>query len=233
MKEINNLSYALEINYTNDSGVNISISVKLHDTGMEIKAVRLGNICITEETINGRVLSGRFDNLDKYCGYKYDYQNGEVLLNINPNIPINTATALINKTKMEPDFLLAKLVLSSISRNDYRVVILKKGSLNITKTVSAENEKSEHCSLQECVELLKLDGEERFVEQNKKIVYRVGDDCFIEEAQILENSDIKSNLIELSTIINQNPQNYKELIELKSRIRKRIINNSTKEEKTL
>ena len=170
MKEINNLIYALEINYTNNSQLNTSISIKLHDNGLEIKSIKVGNVCITEETLNGRIFSGRFDNSDGYCGYKYDYQNRENLLNINPNIPIDTATSLISKTKMESDFLSAKLVLSSISRDDYRVVALNKGSLNIIKTISAENEKSENCSLQESIDLLKLDGAESFVEQHKKRV---------------------------------------------------------------
>ena len=114
MKEINNLIYTLEIDYENASGARTSISVKLHDTGLKIKSVKVGDICITEETINGRVLSGRFDNSNGYCGYRYDYKNGENLLNINPNTSINTAISLINKTKQKLDFLSAELVLSSI-----------------------------------------------------------------------------------------------------------------------
>ena len=154
MKGINNLVYTLEIDYENMSGIHTSISVKLHDSGLKIKCVKVGNISITEETINGRILSGRFDNLDEYCGYKYDYQNGEHLLNINPNTCLNTAISLINKTKRGSDFLSAELVLSSISRNDYRVVNLNKGRLNIIKTISAENEKLENCSIQEIIDLL-------------------------------------------------------------------------------
>lgn len=77
---------------------------------MKVKTVKVGNVCITEETINGRVLSGRMDNLDGYCGYRYDYQNGENLTNINPNIDINTAISLLNKSKRQPDFLTSELV---------------------------------------------------------------------------------------------------------------------------
>lgn len=220
MKEINNLIFKLDINYTNNSGLDVSVFITLHDDGLEIKSIKVGNVSVTEETINGRVLSGRYDNSDGYCGYKYDYQNGENLLNINPNIPISTATSLINKTKVTSDFLSAKLVLSSILRNDYRVVILNEGNLNISKIVSAENEKSEKCSLQESMNLLKLEGEEIFVEQHNKRVYKINDDCLIEEAQIVSDSDIKKQLDELSCVIDQMPHNYKELIELKNKIQK-------------
>jgi hypothetical protein len=236
MKEINNLIYSLEINYTNNSQLNTSISIKLHDNGLETMSVKVGNVCITEETLNGRVFSGRFDNSDGYCGYKYDYQNRENLLNINPNIPIDTATSLINTTKMKSDFLLAKLVLSSISRNDYRVVVLDKGSLNIIKTISAENEKSENCSLQESIDLLKLDGAESFIEQHKKRVYKI-DDIVVEGDKLLADEDIKLQLNELSYIISQNPHSYKDLIELKTKLQSIASNsyvyNTNNEEKML
>ena len=153
MKEINNLIYTLEINFVNTSDIDSSIFVTFHDTGLKTKIVKVGDVCITEETIKGRVLSGRMDNLEGYCGYRYDYQNGENLININPNIPINTAIACIREAKGKTDFLTAELVFSSIVRNDFRVLALNEGNLNIIKTVSAENEKSEHCSLQEIVDL--------------------------------------------------------------------------------
>lgn len=218
MKEINNLIYTLEIQYINNSGVNSQISIKLNDNGLKTKSVKVGNICITEETINGRILSGRFDNLDEYCGYKYDYQSGENLLNINPNTSLETAIALINNTKKEPAFLSAEFVLSSILRNDYRVVTLNKGNLNIVKTISAENEKLENCSVQENIYLVKLDGEESFVEQNKKRVYKINDKYTVEEYQDVVDNDIKLQLKELSDIMNQTPYNYKKLKELKIQI---------------
>ena len=100
MEKINNLIYTLEINYINNSSLDTSIAIKFYDNGLKIKSVRVGNVCVTEETINGRILSGRFDNLDEFCGYKYDYQNGENLININPNTSLDRAISLINKTKI-------------------------------------------------------------------------------------------------------------------------------------
>lgn len=230
MNEINNLIYTLEINYTDNLGLPTLIHVEFHDNGLEVKSFKIGDTCITEETINGRVLGGKFENLTECCGYRYDYQNGEDLLNINPQIPIYTAVSLINMKNTQSDFLSAKLVLSSIVRNDYRVIILNEGNLNIIKTVSAENEKSEHCCLQETVNLLKLRDGESFVENNKKRVYKIDDRCVIEENQILENNDIKSHLIELSNILSQNPQNYKELLKIKNQNEK---THDINEEKTL
>lgn len=232
MKEINNLVYELEINYINNSGIDSSIYVKFNDNGLKIKSIKIRNVCITEETIKGRVLSGKFDNSDYYCGYKYDYQNGENLLNLNPNVSIHTATSLINKTKMDSDFISAELVLSSILRNDYRVVTLNKGNLNIIKTVSAQNERLEHCTLQETINLSKSKCDECFVEQYKKRVYKIEDKCVVEENQTLEECNIKLQLNELSNIISKHPQNYKELIELKNQILKNI-DNTNNEEKTL
>jgi len=230
MKEINNLIYTLEINYTNKSGLDNSIIVEFNDNGLQMRSFAIGNVCIKEETINGRVLSGRLDNLDGFCGYRYNYQNGENLININPQVPIDTAVTSINKKKMELDFISAELVLSSIIRNDYRVVTLNKGNLKITRTISAENEKFEHCSIQECAELLKLDGEERFVEQDKKVIYRIADECVIEESTASENNNLKPYLIKLYAILNKYPQSYKELIELKSKIQKTTVYDSTNEE---
>ena len=233
MKKINNLIYTLEINFVNNEGVKSSISVKFCDDGLKVKSVKIGDVCITEETINGRVLSGRLDNLDGYCGYRYDYQNGENLLNINPDVSINDAVYLINKMKMESGFLTAELVLSSILRNDYRVVILKEGALNVIKTISAENENAEHCTIQESIDLLKIDGEENFAVQSKKRVYKIKGNFVVEENQSATENDIKSQLNELLSIIDFNPQNYKQLIEIKNKIQKENNSGLTNEEKSL
>lgn len=218
MKEINNLIYSLKINFVNKPELDSSISIEFHDNGLKIKSVKVGNVCVTEETINGRVLSGRIDNEDGYCGYRYDYQNGENLLNINPNIPIDTVISLINKSKDQKDFLTAELVLSSILRNDYRVVILNEGKLNIIKTVSAGGGSASQCCLQETLNLTKSKVGEYFVEQDKKRVCTI-DDRLVEEAKISELSDI----------ISQSPQSYKELIKIKNQIQKSHAINEEKQ----
>ena len=58
---MNNLKYSIKINYINESGLNVSISRKMFDTGLEKNSIQIGNISISEETINGRILSGRYD----------------------------------------------------------------------------------------------------------------------------------------------------------------------------
>ena len=92
MKEINNLVYTIEINFPNNSEIDAFVSIKFDDSGLKTKIVRVGDVSVTEETINGRVLSGRFDDVNGFCGYKYDYLNGENLLNINDN---NLATIVL------------------------------------------------------------------------------------------------------------------------------------------
>lgn len=226
MNEIDKLSYSLEINFINKSGMDSSILIKFNDSGLKVKRVIVGNVCITEEAIKGRVLSGRIDNKDGYCGYRYDYENGENLLNINPNVPINTAVTLINKSKGEVDFLTAELVLSSIVRNDYRVLILNDGNLNIIKTIFAESEKTKLC-LKEFINLSKLEGDKSFIETDKKRVYTINDEL-VDETQLLEDGDIKTQLSSLSSIISMNPQNYKELIDIKNKIQKKHIKDSEK-----
>lgn len=233
MNKINNLIYGLEINFVNNEGIKSSIAVNFCDDGLKCKTVRVGNDCVTEETINGRVLSGRLDNLDGFCGYRYDYQDGENLLNINPNVSINDAVSLINKVKRKSDFLAAELVLSSVLRNDYRVVILNKGNVNIIKTVAAENEKAEQCSVQEIVNLSKLSSDEYFSIQDKIMVYQMGDKSVVEENDVVVGSEIKSQLSELLDILNKTPQNYKELIDIKNQIQTEALANSVNEEKGL
>ena len=233
MKEINNLIYTLEINYESKPGLKTSISIQFHEDGLEVKSIKVGDVCITEETINGRVLSGRYENTDGYCGYRFDYQNGENLLNINPNVSISATTSLINNTKMTSEFLSAKMVASSILRNDYRVLILNKGNLSIIKTISAEDENAEHCSIQENIDLSKFSGEESFDIQNKKVVYNLGNMCFTEDSQTLKDDDVKLKLSELIDIFHQNPKNHKELIKFKNEIQKRTINSPSDEEISL
>jgi hypothetical protein len=67
--------------------------------------------------------------------------------------------------------------------------------------------------------MLKLEDEERFVEQYKKRVYRIDDKCEVEECPKLVDSDMKKQLKGLSYIIGKHPQNYKDLIELKSKLK--------------
>ena len=216
METINDLTYELKINYINNNGVNVSMSTTVNDDGLEINSVKIGNVCITEETINGRVLSGRYDENNAFCGYKYNYEknDAEYLVSINPEISINDAVTLINKVKMTPEYLSTRMVFSSILRDDYRVFAIKKGNLNIIKTISAENEKSEKCVYQEIIDLTKTDDTSGFVEVNKKQIYKIDDKCIIENGQ-QSNSKIKLKLKKLLEIIKQNPNNHKKLISAK------------------
>lgn len=217
MDEINNLIYSIEISYVNDSNLNVSICRKMDDKGLEMNSTRVGEVCISEETINGRVLSGRYDDQNVYCGYKYNYEktDDEYLVNINKKVLLNNAINLINKTKMESEFLSAKMVLASIIRNDYRVFSIQKGQLIITKTVTAENVNKETFFVQKRTFLSKSEGDLDFKEIKQTITCKTDDACINLHQTDLAN-DVSTTLNTLSKIINQNPNNCKELIDLKS-----------------
>ena len=211
MKIINNLTYNLQISYIDNSGSDIFINIKIQDDGLEIKSFKIGDVCITEETINGRVLSGRMDYQDSFCGYRYNYDKNtdEYLININPEIPINDSVSLINNAKMDKSFLGARMVLSSIARDDYRVFSLQQGDLKVSKTVSAENENSEKCLFQEERSFFKADGEGFFVEKQSEQVFQIDGK---------RDESFKSNLKELIEILKQNPNNYKSLLTAKASV---------------
>lgn len=205
--ETNNLTYTLQINYINDSGLPVVIYKHIADNGLEVISFRVGDDCVTEETINGRVLSGKYEHKVSSCGYKYNYEktDSEYLVGLNANIPVNTAVNLINKTKMNIEFLSAKMVLSSITRNDYRVLTLKKGDLQITKTATAQTETAEPYSFQEQILLSKLEGEESFTEKETNRFYKMGD-------TVVEDNNSKIKFEKLITVVKQNPTSYKDLV---------------------
>lgn len=227
-----NLTYQITIEYTNDFGKHVLISKKFHDNGLEENTTQVDNICITEETIQGRVLSGKYSNGTTPCGYRYDYEkyNNEYLTNINPTVPLNKAVDLINKTKMNSEFLSAKMVLSSLMRKDYKVVSLKSGTIDMTKTISATTENAELCLFQESISMTKDQGQSSFVHTHTKTTYQISDRSFSKsvdhqkvteqafitnnigtEASLEDYADTKSKLDLLTSVAAQNPTNYKEL----------------------
>lgn len=221
METLNNLTFLIQVDFINDFGHSVTISRKIQDNGLETNTIQIDDILISEETIKGRVLSGTFESKDCFCGYKYDYENslGELLLNLNENIPLNTAINLINKTKSSPEFWNAKLVLSALMKKDYKVFALKRGNIDLTKSASAENESSQNCTYTEFLHLSKQGDEENFSEKGKEVTYEI-DDKFISEndSNKKECESLKSKLKELVEIASQNPNDYKDLIQMKNLI---------------
>ena len=154
---------------------------------------------------------GTFENQNSVCGYEYNYDKGadEYLVNINPEIALNDSVNLINKTKMDTTFLSARMVLSSIMREDFRVISLNQGNLTISKTISAENENSEKCLFQENLYLTKSENETSFTEKQSEQIFQIDDK---------RDDSFKSKLKNLIEIAKQNPSSYKELIAAKENI---------------
>jgi hypothetical protein len=219
METLNNLAFFIQVDFINDSGHPVTISRKIQDNGLETNTIQVDDVLISEETINGRVFSGTFESKDYFCGYKYDYENGsgERLLNLNENVPLDTAINLINKTKSSPEFWNAKLMLSVLMRNDYKIYAIKQGSIDFSKSVSAENEKHQNCSYTEFLHLSKQSGEERFSEKGKEIAYEI-DDKFISEndSNKKECEALKSEMKELVEIASLSPNDCKDLIKIKN-----------------
>ena len=219
MEKINNLKYTIQINYTNNSGSPVSIRREINECGLEMNSTKIGDMCLSEETTYGRVLSGIYENQNTFCGYKYNYgrNNEEFLVNINQETTLETAINLINKTKMESGFLSAKMVLSAVSRNDNRIFAIKSGTVNLIKTVTAENENKEIYFVQENIMLTKTENEESFSEIKKETIFKIDDEYIISSKHNVEI------LNELAEIIKLNPTNYKELINSKQNSQTIII----------
>lgn len=209
---IQNLKYNLQVIYKNDIGDGVSIFRELCDDGFETRSIQVGEKKISEAMINGRILSGKFEDKSLQCGYLYNYDRDdeEYLTRLNQEISIETATALINKTKMLPEFLSAKMVFSSLLRNDYRIFAMKNGEINVIKTLAADNEKGEKCVFQENIVLSKIDEEEMFKEIRKERTYK------IEDIIVGENTD--SGLKELVEVLKKNPNSCTELIGAQNKV---------------
>ena len=234
MENIKDVAYEIKINYVNSSGDNVSACKRMQSDGYQLYSIQVGDICVTEETIDGRILGGRYEDKGFYCGYRYDYKDGEMLININDDVLINDAVSLIDKTKRRQEFLSVSMALSVLLRNNYRVVVLDKGSIDIKKTVSSVNDKNESCSFQENITISRVEGDETFKEQHKEHIYKINNDCVVDKfiyddksdkPKILNNDlisgqseefrkDVKSQLRELVDVIKQSPKNYSELSKL-------------------
>lgn len=211
MKIINKLMYDLQISYVDNFGLDVFIDIKTQDDGLEFKTFKVGDVCVTEETINGRVLSGRIDCQGSFCGYRYNYDKGadEYLVTLNPEISLNDSVDLINNAKKDKSFLGARMVLSSIAKDDYRIFSLQQGDLKVSKTVSAENEKAKECVFKEELSLFKPEGEESFVKKTSEQIFQIDGKT---------DESFKSEMKELIEIFKQNPNGYKALLAAKASV---------------
>ena len=217
MNQIKDVTYIIQADYIDNAGQKVLIYRKTQDNGLETNYTKVGDIAITEETINGRVLSGKLTNEDFLCGYKYDYEqeSGEYLINLNETFPLDQAISLINKTKMNRSFLDAKMVFSAVQRRDPKIFALKGGSIDITRQVSATDEHSNTCGFSECVTMQKLDGDENFNTTQVEKTYTVNDNTTTQtDTTSNQDNNIKLAVVELIAIANKNPKSCKELAQV-------------------
>ena len=216
MNQIKDITYIVQADYIDNAGQKVVVYRKTQDNGLETNYMQVGDIAITEETINGRVLSGKLTNDGFLCGYKYDYEqeSGEYLININENFPLDQAISLINKTKMNRGFLDAKMVFTAIQRRDPKIFALKGGNIDITRKVSATNENHHNFGFSEIISMQKLPTDESFTTSQVETTYTVNDSTIVEHNTTTEQNDgnnIKLAVAELIVIANENPKTCKEL----------------------
>ena len=160
-------------------------------------------------------------------GWQYDYQEGEVVYALkDSNMSVEDSENEIEKIKKK--FHSSEFVLYPILRNDYKNIALNEGSINVTRTLSAQNEKSEQCVMQEKITLFKAKDDDCVKEKSKKKIYKLND-REIEESQTLVDGVVKSQFMKLSEIMSQYPHNYHKLIELKNSILSDVDNNKIDE----
>lgn len=212
MSALTNLTYQLKIHYVDNSGANVVIYKKICDNGLEVKSIQVGDICVTEETIAGRVLSGKYEDKKTVCGYRYHYEKdgAEYLENINEKVPLASAINMINKTKMTSAFLSAKMTFVSISRSD-KVFSINDGTIDVEKTAFAEDNQSQLYQYKESSLQTKTPGDETFFETSKTCIYQI-DDSVVESPLDVD----KENFSTLAAVVDKTPTTYKELIETKT-----------------
>ena len=221
METINNLTYEIQIDYINNSGKNVTILKRIQDNGLETILYQIGDIAVTEETINGRVLSGHFECKDTFCGYRYDYSKNtsDYLTTSNKAISLDQTVSLINSAKMSSDFLAAKMVFSALNRNDYKLFTLKKGAVDLTKSISAGDENHKIYSYSELVHLLKDEQSESCSEESREYSYEFGDKFVTATpSNKKECESLNLKMQELIEVFKQNPNNYKSLISAKEKV---------------
>lgn len=204
---MSDLTYVIQVDYINDSNEKVSVSRTIYDTGLEVNSISVNGICVVEETINGRVLSGSYISKELECGYRYNYDVDtvdEYLVTTNKDLSLNDTVNLINKTKMKQEFLFAKLIFNMLLRKDYKVVTLKSPSLTMTRRASGVDE---DCNVYSCEECLTICKNNEFFEEFDR-----GVTCRINEMVISDDVD-EDLFVELKQIIDKNPLTYKSLID--------------------
>ena len=112
---------------------------------------------------------------------------------------------------MQRDFLLTRMALGPILKDEYKIFALRQGEIFITKTASAENEKDEKCVYQKSFTLSKTETDECFTKIHEEQSYKINN-------QPISEKDAQMELNGLFEIVNNNPTTYKDLIASKKSI---------------
>jgi hypothetical protein len=229
MMVMSNLIYSVQVDFINDSGEKVSVVRTMYDTGLESNSIKVGDVCVIEETINGRVLSGTYRSSELECGYRYNYESENLedyLVCTNSDVSLNKTVDLINKTKMKHEFFYGLFTFNIVLRKDYRILTLKNPNIAVTRTVSSIDDTSMECECKESVAILKSSRDDIFKERAKRTVYRIDGDVVGDEfSSIAQGNNIEIQMSEqdgakfddLRAILEQKPRTHKELLDLLKR----------------
>ena len=213
MKE---LTYIIQIDYINDFNEKVSVSRTIYDTGLVVNSISVNNICVVEETINRRILSGSYISEELECGYRYNYDavtSDEYLFTINKELSLNETVNLINKTKMKQEFGLSMMIFNMVLRKDYKVITLKESNIKVSRKVCASDDGVDVYEYEEILDLTKRD-EQQFDESIKRIVCKLNDNVLIDEMHECDEeiymNDMKFNV--LKEALDQNFRTYRDLL---------------------
>ena len=92
---------------------------------------------------------------------------------------------------------------------------MKKGAINVTRTIECEDETTKKYSFQEKAFLTKTESENEFIQNSIEKTYKIDNDYIIEDEKEYPQT-INSTLKDLVEIMNQYPNGYKDLISLKT-----------------
>ena len=210
MQTIQEIVYELTVNYKNNNGDDVECCMRINDSGLETKSIQVGDTRITKETINGRVLSGRYEQKDILCGYVYDYSKYELPVSINENSSVQKAEDLIEETRKRQDFHLADSLIMYVSICKDKILSLKEvKDFKLTKTIIAKTAEEEELLLQE-ITMFKLKDKQYYSEESKQRIYKI-DNSRVDMQNGLNKENDEHKFEKLIDILDKKPKNYLDL----------------------
>lgn len=127
---------SLEVRYTSADGKNVKIISHEHNPGTTTLITSIEDsgrvVELTEQTIKGRVLGASIKTNDESMGYRYDYSNGEMLVNLNPEHDMACVLKQIQSWQNDQTIKQAKYFLTLAKHG--QLLLIPKDITNVVAT---------------------------------------------------------------------------------------------------